>query len=143
MAAIHSSLVVNLSRLSARNSEIKSTTAATPGEGTVRYFFNIHQWERQTASIKRQRSIRSVLTASLHQWELFIHHSVIHFNHEVYHTMPEPVLGTWVDTWIICLESGINHSIGKIATASPINHNEATSGSVNTEIALQLRRVLG
>jgi hypothetical protein len=47
--------------------------------------FNIQQWERQTASIKRQRSIPSILTASLHQWELFIHHSVIHYNHEVYH----------------------------------------------------------
>ena len=62
-------------------------------------FFNIHQWERQTASIKRQRSTPSILTASLHQWELFIHHSIIHFNHEVYHAMRKLVLGTWVDTW--------------------------------------------
>jgi hypothetical protein len=31
----------------------------------------------------------------------------------------------------------------EIATASPINHNEATSGSVKVEIVLHLRRVLG
>jgi hypothetical protein len=31
----------------------------------------------------------------------------------------------------------------EIATASPINHNEATSGSVKVENVLHLRRVLG
>jgi hypothetical protein len=105
--------------------------------------FNIQQWERQTASVKRQRSIPSILTASLHQWELSIYPSVIQFNHEVYYAMREPELGTWVDTWITRWEPGFSSLNREIATASPVNHNEATSGSVDTEIALHLRRVSG
>ena len=105
--------------------------------------FNIQQWERQTASIKRQRSIPSILTASLHQWELLIHHSVISATKSI-----STQCGNQ------CWEHGSTHGSPRwesassslnweIATASPINHNEATSGSVDTEIVLHLRRVSG
>jgi hypothetical protein len=49
-----------------------------------------------------------------------------------------------------CWGHGSTHGYGvisslnwEIATASPINHNEATSGSVKVENVLHLRRVLG
>ena len=80
----------------------------------------------------------------LRQWEtIFIHHSVIHFSHEVYYATWESVLGTWVHTWNTRWKPGISSLNREIATASPINHNEATSGSVKVEIVLHLRKVSG
>jgi hypothetical protein len=66
----HRALIVNQSRLSAQNQKHSGRNFRRRD----RPLFSIHQWERQTASIKRQRSIPSVLTASLRQWEtIFIH----------------------------------------------------------------------
>jgi hypothetical protein len=105
-------------------------------------FFNIHQWERQTASIKRQRSIPSVLTASLNQWELFIYLSP--FRSFISATKSIMQCGINVGNMGRHMDMALISPLNReIATASPVNHNEATSGSVNEEIALHLRRVLG
>ena len=101
--------------------ESTSTPAGIPKEERSVYF-QFHQWELGTNS----QSPFS-LPSSVGVLELFIHHSVIHFNHEVYYAIRRNQ----------CWGHGSTHGYGmisslnwEIATASPINHNEATSGSV-------------
>ena len=102
--------------------------------------------DRPLFSIFSSGSARGTLllplpTVSLRQWEFSIYSP---FGHSF---QPRSLLrnaginagdmGRHMDMALI---SSLNW---EIATASPINHNEATSGSVKVENVLHLRRVLG
>src|SRR5271169_1711162 len=90
-------------------------------------FYNIHQWERQMASIKRQRlhSFNSnCLPSSVGVIYSPFGHSFQPRSSSCDAGINAGNMGRHMDMALI---SSLNR---EIATASPVNHNEATSGSV-------------
>jgi hypothetical protein len=83
--------------------ESTSTPAGIPKNGPSVYFSIFISGSAKglaSSASTLHSSIPTVPTIVSGRQSLLIHHSVIHFNHEVYCAIWESMLGTWVDTWI-------------------------------------------
>ena len=114
--------------------ESTSTPAGIPKNGPS-VIFNIHQWELGTDSQSPFLQFQS--SPFISGSSQFIRSFISATKSITQCGISAGDMGRHMDMALI---SSLNW---EIATASPINHNEATSGSVKVEIALHLRRVLG